>query len=43
MNGHGPWWNAGASHMNAAFRKSYFDTLGLISLVERHRSLNAAS
>ena len=43
MNGHGPWWNAGASHMNEAFRKSYFDTLGLVSLVERHRSLNTAS
>ena len=25
MNGRGPWWNAGASHMNAAFPKSYFD------------------
>src|ERR1041385_4956375 len=23
-NGRGPWWNAGASHMNAAFPKSYF-------------------
>ena len=24
-NGRGPWWNAGASHMNAAFPKAYFD------------------
>jgi RNA-directed DNA polymerase len=33
-NGHGPWWNAGASHMNDAFRKKYFDQLGLMSLLE---------
>ena len=32
-NGRGPWWNAGASHMNAAFPKSWFDSLGLVSLV----------
>ena len=31
-NGRGPWWNAGASHMNDAFRKTFFDRLGLISL-----------
>ena len=43
MNGRGPWWNAGASHMNDAFRKSYFDSLGLVSLLDRHRSLNSAS
>jgi len=37
-NGRGPWWNAGASHMNAAFPKSYFDRCGLLSLLEqRHR------
>ncbi len=34
-NGYGPWWNAGASHMNDAFRKKYFDTLGLVSMVDR--------
>jgi len=34
-NGHGPWWNAGASHMNDAFRKKYFDALGLVSMVDR--------
>ena len=33
-NGRGPWWNAGASHMNDAFRKNYFDKLGLYSLVD---------
>jgi RNA-directed DNA polymerase len=32
-NGRGPWWNAGASHMNAAFPAGYFQRLGLISLL----------
>ena len=37
-NGRGPWWNAGASHMNAAFPRSYFDRLGLVSLLNQfHR------
>ena len=31
-NGRGAWWNAGASHMNAAYPKSYFDQMGLVSL-----------
>ena len=34
-NGHGPWWNSGASHMNQAFPKSYFDKLGLVSLLDQ--------
>jgi RNA-directed DNA polymerase len=33
-NGRGPWWNAGASHMNAAYPKSSFDALGLVSLLD---------
>jgi RNA-directed DNA polymerase len=33
-NGRGPWWNSGASHMNDAFRKKYFDDLGLVNLLE---------
>jgi RNA-directed DNA polymerase len=33
-NGRGPWWNAGASHMNEAFPKRYFDALGLVSLLD---------
>jgi RNA-directed DNA polymerase len=41
-NGHGPWWNAGASHMNDAFRKAFFDQLGLLSLLEQHRRLHYA-
>ena len=33
-NGRGPWWNAGASHMNEAFPKRFFDDLGLVSLLD---------
>ncbi|MDQ2989780.1 MAG: group II intron reverse transcriptase/maturase [Pseudomonadota bacterium] len=33
-NGHGPWWNAGASHMNGAYPKRAFDALGLVSLLD---------
>jgi RNA-directed DNA polymerase len=35
LNGRGPWWNAGASHMHAAFSKSYFDRCGLLSLLDQ--------
>jgi RNA-directed DNA polymerase len=42
-NGRGPWWNAGASHMNAAFPKSWFDSLGLVSLLDTVRRLQCAS
>jgi RNA-directed DNA polymerase len=38
-NGRGPWWNAGATHMNEAFPKSYFDSLGLVSLFDQRRKL----
>ena len=34
VNGHGPWWNAGASHLNQALPTAYFRKLGLISLLE---------
>lgn len=34
-NGRGPWWNAGASHMNQAFPTSYFNTIGLVSILGR--------
>jgi RNA-directed DNA polymerase len=37
-NGRGPWWNAGASHMNEAFPKRYFDSLGLTSLLDMRLS-----
>lgn len=38
-NGHGSWWNAGASHMNEAFPKSFFDRQGLISLLDQYHRL----
>ena len=42
-NGRGPWWNAGASHMNEAFPKTYFDRCGLISLYDQLQRLRRAS
>ena len=33
-NGRGAWWNAGASHMNAAYTKLDFDWMGLVSLLD---------
>jgi len=36
-NGRGAWWNAGASHMNLAFPKTYFDVVGLVSLLDTQR------
>jgi RNA-directed DNA polymerase len=42
-NGRGPWWNAGASHMNAAYPKSWFDRMGLVSLLETRQRLTPAS
>jgi len=38
-NGRGPWWNSGASHMNAAVPKRYFDSCGLVSLLSGLRML----
>jgi RNA-directed DNA polymerase len=42
-NGRGAWWNAGASHMNEAFPKSYFDRQGLISLLDQLRNLQIST
>lgn len=37
-NGRGPWWNSGASHMNQALPRKFFDAHGLISLLNQlHR------
>ncbi|MBT9531491.1 MAG: group II intron reverse transcriptase/maturase [Pseudomonas sp.] len=37
-NGRGPWWNAGASHMRAAYPKRVFDLMGLVSVLDaQHR------
>ena len=38
-NGHGPWWNSGASHMNRALPRKHFDRLGLVNLLDRVRYL----
>lgn len=35
INGRGPWWNAGASHMNQAFTGNILADMGLISIYER--------
>jgi RNA-directed DNA polymerase len=42
-NQRGPWFNAGASHMNAAFPKSWFDSLGLVSLLDTVQRLQRTS
>ena len=34
VNGRGPWWNAGASHMNRAMPKVRFDRLELVSVLD---------
>ena len=36
LNGRGPWWNSGASHMNQAFPKRFFDNLGLFSFLDKY-------
>lgn len=42
-NQRGPWWNAGASHMHAAFPQSWFDHLGLVSLLDTVQRLQRTS
>ncbi len=39
FNGRGPWWNAGASHMNEALPIRWLRTSGLVSFVDEHRRL----
>ena len=39
MNGRGPWWNAGASHLNHALPAAYFARLGLVSLLREQQRL----
>jgi RNA-directed DNA polymerase len=43
MNGRGPWWNAGASHMNHAIPTRTLRALGLLSLLDEHRRLQNLS
>jgi RNA-directed DNA polymerase len=40
-NGRGPWWNAGASHMNHALPAAHFTHLGLVSLLHTQRRLQS--
>ena len=42
-NGRGPWWNGGASHMNQAFPKSWFDRMGLVSLLDTQQRFPSVS
>lgn len=42
-NGRGPWWNAGASHMNHALPRKWFDRQGMISVLDTVRWLNRSS
>jgi group II intron reverse transcriptase/maturase len=42
-NGRGPWWNAGASHMNQAVPVSTLHQMGLVSLLQQHRRLACTS
>ncbi len=39
MNGRGPWWNAGASHMNQAVPTRDLSQFGLVSLIQASRRL----
>jgi RNA-directed DNA polymerase len=42
-NGHGPWWNAGAPHMNAAVPIKWFAQQGLVSFLGKYRSFSSLS
>jgi len=42
-NGRGPWWNAGASHMNQAVPVSTLHQMGLVSVLQQHRRLAYSS
>jgi len=41
-NGRGPWWNAGAAHMNAAVPAAYFTRMGLLRLLATQQRLQCA-
>jgi RNA-directed DNA polymerase len=41
--GRGPWWHGGASHMHAAFPQSWFDRMGLLSLLATQRRFSSVS
>jgi RNA-directed DNA polymerase len=41
VNGHGPWWNAGASHLNHALPARLFMRMGLVSLLPELQRLQS--
>ena len=43
QNGRGAWWNSGASHMNEAYPKRYFESIGLVALEDRQRQFQLAT
>lgn len=43
QNGIGAWWNSGASHMNEAYSRRYFDSIGLVALLDRQRQFQLAT
>ena len=42
-NGRGPWWNAGASHLNHAVPNAVFARWGLVSFLPEHHRLSYSS
>jgi RNA-directed DNA polymerase len=40
-NGHGAWWNAGASHLHQALPAAFFARLGLVSLLHEWQRLQS--
>ncbi len=42
-NGRGPWWNAGARHMNHAVPTQTLRRIGLVSVLDEHRRLQGLS
>ena len=38
-NGRGPWWNSQSGHLHKALPGRYFETAGLVSLLQAHRRL----
>jgi len=43
QNGRGAWWNSGTSHMNEAYSKRYFESIGLVALLDRQRQFQLAT
>ena len=43
FNKRGPWFNSGASHMNAALPRRYFADLGLFNLLHHWTNWNAST